>query len=152
MSATAASHASSSAADSESSKNDIIDWTTFNQILEMDEDEVEREFSTSIVTNFFDQAEVTFAQMEKALDEKNLSELSSLGHFLKGSSAALGLTKVKDSCEKIQHLGAGKDEQGLTEIDEEEVSLDKIRSTLAIVRADYEECRSFLVNYFGNTI
>lgn len=149
MSTTAASHAASPAADSESSKNDIIDWTTFNQILEMDEDEVEREFSTSIVTNFFDQAEVTFEQMEKALDEKDLAELSSLGHFLKGSSAALGLTKVKDSCEKIQHLGAGKDEQGLTEIDETDVSLDKIRSTLDIVIADYEECRLFLLNYFG---
>ena len=27
--------------------------------------------------------------------EKDLAELSSLGHFLKGSSATLGLTKVK---------------------------------------------------------
>ena len=28
-------------------------------------------------------------------DKKDLAELSSLGHFLKGSSATLGLTKVK---------------------------------------------------------
>lgn len=33
---------------------------------------------------------------------KNLTELSHLGHFLKGSSATLGFTKVKDECEKIQ--------------------------------------------------
>ena len=35
-------------------------------------------------------------------EAKNLTELSHLGHFLKGSSATLGFTKVKDECEKIQ--------------------------------------------------
>jgi len=39
-------------------------------------------------------------------DGDYLKTLSELGHFLKGSSATLGLTKVKDSCEKIQHYGA----------------------------------------------
>merc|ERR1712225_207877 len=40
---------------------------------------------------------VTFEQilkMDDALEEKDLATLSSLGHFLKGSSATLGLTKV----------------------------------------------------------
>jgi len=35
--------------------------------------------------------------------QQDLQELSSLGHFLKGSSATLGLTKVKDMCEEMQH-------------------------------------------------
>ena len=37
---------------------------TFEQILEMDDDEEEREFSKSIVYGFFEQAEVTFQELE----------------------------------------------------------------------------------------
>lgn len=40
-----------------------------------------------------------------------LAELSSLGHFLKGSSAALGIIKVQASCEKMQHYGNKRDEE-----------------------------------------
>jgi osomolarity two-component system, phosphorelay intermediate protein YPD1 len=42
--------------------------------------------------------------------KKDLKELSSLGHFLKGSSAALGVTKVSSSCQKIEHYGKLRDE------------------------------------------
>jgi hypothetical protein len=37
------------------------------KILEMDDDEEERDFSTSIVFDFFDQAKVTFKNLDKAL-------------------------------------------------------------------------------------
>jgi osomolarity two-component system phosphorelay intermediate protein YPD1 len=46
---------------------DSIDAVTFEQILEMDDDEDEREFSKSIVFGFFEQAEQTFEKMDKAL-------------------------------------------------------------------------------------
>lgn len=46
---------------------DSIDQVTFEQILEMDDDEEEREFSRSIVYGFFDQAETTFKKMDAAL-------------------------------------------------------------------------------------
>jgi len=46
---------------------DQIDPATFEQILEMDEDEVEREFSKSIVYDFFGQADQTFKKMDKEL-------------------------------------------------------------------------------------
>ena len=42
-----------------------IDPATFEQILEMDEDE--REFSKSIVYDFFGQADQTFKKMDKEL-------------------------------------------------------------------------------------
>jgi osomolarity two-component system phosphorelay intermediate protein YPD1 len=45
---------------------DIIDPSTFEQILEMDDDS-EREFSKGIVYGFFDQAETTFEKMDEAL-------------------------------------------------------------------------------------
>jgi osomolarity two-component system phosphorelay intermediate protein YPD1 len=46
---------------------DTIDPATFEQILEMDEDEVDREFSKSIVFDFFGQADSTFAKMDSSL-------------------------------------------------------------------------------------
>lgn len=46
---------------------DTIDPSTFEQILEMDEDEAEREFSQSIVYDFFTQAEGTFVKMDTNL-------------------------------------------------------------------------------------
>jgi osomolarity two-component system phosphorelay intermediate protein YPD1 len=44
-----------------------IDMATFEQILEMDDEEDEKEFSRSIVYGFFIQAEETFEKMDAAL-------------------------------------------------------------------------------------
>lgn len=46
---------------------EILDESTFEQILEMDDDEEDRDFSKSIVYGFFDQAENTYKKMEKEL-------------------------------------------------------------------------------------
>jgi hypothetical protein len=46
---------------------EVIDQATFQQILEMDDDEEERDFSKSIVYDFFEQARNTFGEMDKAL-------------------------------------------------------------------------------------
>jgi HPt (histidine-containing phosphotransfer) domain-containing protein len=62
--------------------------------------------------------------------------LSSLGHFLKGSSAALGLKQLKGSCEDIQHTGALKD--GLSK----DEALEKIEELLAMAKSQYEKVPS----------
>lgn len=46
---------------------DNIDAATFEQILEMDEDDPIREFSRGIVFGFFEQAETTFEKMDEKL-------------------------------------------------------------------------------------
>ena len=46
---------------------DSIDAATFEQILEMDEDDPSREFSRGIVFGFFEQAENTFEKMDENL-------------------------------------------------------------------------------------
>jgi len=127
---------------------DNIDAVTFEQILEMDDDEDEREFSRSIVFGFFDQAEQTFTDMEGALKKSDLPTLSSLGHFLKGSSATLGLTKVKDSCEKIQHYGQKKDEAGTADIPDEKKCLELIKATLVSVKEEYAEVEKILRKFY----
>jgi len=129
---------------------DSIDAVTFEQILEMDDDEDEREFSKSIVFGFFEQAEQTFEKMDKALEKGDLPELSSLGHFLKGSSATLGLTKVKDSCEKIQHYGQLKDEAGTTDEPDERLCLSRIKETLVSVKEEYEEVEKVLKKFYAS--
>ena len=80
--------------------------------------------------------------------EKNLKELSQLGHFLKGSSATLGLTHIKNSCEKIQHLGHMKDEKGESD-KSEDYCLDSIRSELNVLRAEYAKCERALRRFYG---
>lgn len=46
---------------------DNVDMATFSQILEMDDDEAEREFSKPLVFNFFEQVEETFEKMDTAV-------------------------------------------------------------------------------------
>lgn len=129
-------------------KSGDIDQTTFEQILEMDEDPNEREFSQSIVYDFFDQAKETFRKMDENIEEKDLKQLSELGHFLKGSSATLGLTKVKDSCEKIQHYGARKDETGTKDVDDDELSLSRIEATVEVAKKDFTKAETVLKRFY----
>jgi osomolarity two-component system, phosphorelay intermediate protein YPD1 len=83
--------------------------------------------------------------------EKDLATLSSLGHFLKGSSATLGLTKVKDSCAKIQHFGQMKDETGTADEPNEATCLDRIKETLKDVKEEYAEVEKVLKNFDGSS-
>lgn len=124
---------------------DHVDDATFSQILEMDEDS--HDFSMPLVINFFEQADETFAQMDAAVDSKDLNELSKLGHFLKGSSATLGFTKIKDNCQIIQQYGSNLNVDGSAEPDEE-ICLRKIKDALAAVKVDKAELEKTMKNFF----
>ena len=80
-------------------------------------------------------------------EKKDLDQLSHLGHFLKGSSATLGLTKVKDSCEKIQHYGQRRDEEKKIDLTEK-VALDKITECLKRGRVEYQEAKEWLQAWY----
>lgn len=84
--------------------------------------------------------------------DEDLDDLSSLGHFLKGSSATLGLTHVKDGCEKIQHFGARKDETGSTTQPDDKISLKKIDTTVKEVKIAYAKVERFLRRYYGEDL
>jgi len=127
---------------------DNVDLATFSQILEMDDDEADRDFSKPLVFNFFEQAEETFGKMDTALANKDLAELSSLGHFLKGSSATLGFLKVKDSCQVIQQYGHKLNLDGSPEPDEQ-VCLSKITEALQAAKDDMAKLETMLKKFFG---
>jgi osomolarity two-component system, phosphorelay intermediate protein YPD1 len=81
-------------------------------------------------------------------EKKDLAQLSALGHFLKGSSATLGLTKVKDSCEKIQHFGAHKDETGTKEEPDSEKCLQNCKTTIEQAKAEFKEVEAALKRFY----
>ncbi|KAG6329758.1 hypothetical protein ID866_9332 [Astraeus odoratus] len=129
------------------SSKPVIDKESFQQILDLDDDG-DRSFSRGMVNDYFDQAATTFKKMDDAFTKRDLAELSALGHFLKGSSATLGIARVQESCEKIQHLG------NRTEPDKEpgpkeaklsaEEALARIKSLLSRVKDDYEVAKKDL--------
>ncbi|RGP76040.1 osomolarity two-component phosphorelay intermediate ypd1 [Fusarium longipes] len=139
---------------------DNIDMATFEQILEMDEPG-DSEFSHSIVFGFFDQVDETFVEIEQALrtstdyclshafnrEDEDLEKLSSLGHFLKGSSATLGLVKIRDGCEAIQRYGKNENLDG-SELKDDEKCLKLIRECFAVVKTDYKEVEKLLKQYY----
>jgi len=127
--------------------NGSIDAATFEQILEMDDDEDERDFSKQLVYDFFQQADTTFEKMDANLKKKDFKTLSELGHFLKGSSATLGLSKVKDSCEKIQHYGQKKDETGTDDITEDE-ALELLQTTIVQVKEEFSDVEKVLKSFY----
>jgi len=81
--------------------------------------------------------------------EKDLPELSSLGHFLKGSSATLGFNKVRDSCQVIQQYGHKQTLDGTDEPDED-VCLKKITDALKTVKVDFAELEKELKIFFNS--
>ena len=99
-----------------------------------------------ILISFFPMSLLTKSLFRR--QQKDLDSLSSLGHFLKGSSATLGLTKVKDSCEKIQHFGARKDEAGNPAPFDDAKYLSLIKSTLDVVKAEYKEAERILRQFY----
>lgn len=81
----------------------LVAWPVFDELIGMDEDE--EGFSKTLFQTFVDQFKETIDQIKDGLANKNLDQLSSLGHYLKGSAAALGLVKISTQCERIQNYG-----------------------------------------------
>jgi osomolarity two-component system, phosphorelay intermediate protein YPD1 len=81
-------------------------------------------------------------------DAGNLEELSSLGHFLKGSSATLGFNKIRDSCQIIQQYGHRMTVDGTPETDDK-VCLKKIGEALKAVKVDSAVLEKLMKTFFG---
>jgi osomolarity two-component system phosphorelay intermediate protein YPD1 len=126
-----------------------INMETLNQLFEMDDDP-QHSFSKSIILDYVNQATSTFDKMKQALDSKDLEQYAKLGHFLKGSSATIGLTKVEQTCEKIQHIQASADDASLPAIDTA-TALTRGAELLTRLRREYDEaiqcvCKIYEVN------
>lgn len=79
---------------------------------------------------------------------RDLNELSTLGHFLKGSSATLGFNKIRDSCQVVQQYGHKLTVDGVSEPDEN-VCLKKIAEALQAAKVDTAELEKQMKKFFG---
>lgn len=138
-------------APADSSTKVIIDGEMLRQLRELDDDDT-HEFSRDLVHGYFKQAESTFSEMDTAFAARDLEQLSHHGHFLKGSSATLGVIQVQGICEKIQHLGQRTDPDKKAEIKEAKLSpeeaLARIKPLLARVKVECAEAKKWLMNYY----
>ncbi|KAG2060638.1 histidine-phosphotransfer domain, HPT domain-containing protein, partial [Suillus hirtellus] len=115
---------------------DIIDMEVFDQIVELDDGD--SSFVSAMVTEYLGQVDSTFNKMDKAMETKDLIEISQLGHFLKGSSAALGVKQVSSTCEKIQNIAKG------TPTDK---TIEEVTSLLKRVKEEYGAAKIWLLEY-----
>lgn len=131
----------------------LVDWQVFSELIAMDEDE--EGFSEGLFQTFVDQFEDTFKELDENMKEGNLEKISSLGHYLKGSAAALGLTKIAEQCERIQNYGH-KDNFDDFEVDEQKDGNDKwlafIKDALQKARVDFDASRKALNQYFDDEL
>lgn len=118
----------------------IVDAETLEQLKQIDED---GEFRETIIHNYFDQAETTFKEMDEAFANREFDKLANLGHYLKGSSAAIGVLKVKASCERIQHCN-----QTSLEIPSS-AKLEEMANMLNAVRSENAEAREYIKKHYG---
>ena len=58
------------------------------------------------------------------------------------------MTKVKDSCEKIQHFGAFKDETGTHDEPDTEVCLKNCKTTIAQAKEEFKEVEKLLRRFY----
>lgn len=80
--------------------------------------------------------------------ERDCTKLSSLGHFLKGSSAALGVIGVRESCELIQNYGNLRDEKAGKNLTPEE-ALSEISKVLEHAKKDFKKAEDWFEGWYG---
>ncbi|VUC33729.1 unnamed protein product [Clonostachys rosea] len=129
---------------SEKRAKKVLDIEVFNQILEMDDDPVQREFSSEIVLSFFEETEKVLTSIEEEVEQANFPLLACLGERVKGSAATLGLEKVSESGRKIHCFGFRKTEDGASHEDDDSMSLGRIRNEVAVMREELIHARKAL--------
>ncbi|GAA5985609.1 hypothetical protein JCM10908_007040 [Rhodotorula pacifica] len=127
--------------------DEVVDMEVFNQLLEIDDDD-EREFSKGLAYDYIQQAETTIDQIKEALRTHDLESLSARGHFLKGSSAALGLRRVQHSCEALQHFGKCLDAHGEGPECDTQEALRRCRILLGRLVREQKDAKEWLENFF----
>ncbi|CUM54196.1 unnamed protein product [Debaryomyces tyrocola] len=131
----------------------LIEWSVFSELVAMDEDE--EGFSKSLFQTFVDQVLETFKEIDENLEIKNFDKISGLGHYLKGSAAALGLEKISSQCERIQNYGHKVNFDNFKLKDnndqkDDEFWIKLIEDALNKARDGFANSRKALNNYFDD--
>ncbi len=77
-----------------------------------------------------------------------MGELSRLGHFLKGSSATLGVAQVRNACEQIQYLGRLVHPEDHSAAIAEPEALSRISKQLQVASGALAEAEQFFNQFY----
>ncbi|KAG8978333.1 hypothetical protein FRB94_013717 [Tulasnella sp. JGI-2019a] len=129
----------------EDSNQPPIDMNTFQEILDLGEDD--ESFSKSVVQTYYSQADETLEEMEKALARKDLAQLFSLAYFLKDSSLALGVTKVQATCWTIHINSQLKEDDRSGDLDKDE-AVKRIGLLVERVGGEIDEAKKWFNKFY----
>lgn len=134
------------------------------------DDDDSRDFSKGLAQQYVEQAAETFDSMDEALcvyccihiqsatqslirlvrydrSAKDLDRLSKLGHFLKGSSASIGLVSVSKNCAAMQNYGSCKDEAGTSNISSED-ALKNCTDLIPKLKVEQTKAKKWLEEFY----
>jgi len=136
----------------------LVVQALFDQNLEMDDDQVLREFTFELVEGFFVQALQKFPEMtaylsdEKLTKQERLKKLYADGHYLKGSSSGIGLAELPNVFEKICEVtDVRPDEPGAAPRvrEGEDLRLSKVGPLLSQAKREFNKVRPVLQRFYG---
>ena len=140
-----------------------VDKDIFKQILDMDEDDPDQIFSKEIVFGFFEQVQDSLKKMHESMYEYtpsalyfrllhwrihhshwresgDLKKLSAQGHYLKGSSATIGLKRIRDACEVIQSLELNANTKE---------TMDLAKKKISVIKEGCDEAEKDMKKFYG---
>lgn len=88
-------------------------------------------FLQELLTVYREEFEKKYAELEKAIDEKDFSTIREAGHYLKGASANLSLPALREAAWKMETAGANSD-------------LKAAREALLALKTEYQRIQEFL--------
>ncbi len=80
-----------------------LNLDTLQQLLDMDDLDSNHEFSSSLLSDYFIQVVEKLEELKTLLRDGDIVGVGKVGHFLKGSSAAIGALSAQRICDDIQH-------------------------------------------------
>jgi len=100
---------------------------------------LDKEQLSNVVSLFFEHSEERLKSLKTAIDTRNLDEVESISHSLKGSCANMGATLLSSLCNKILQSARGGELPG------------DIQDKLVEVNAEYEYVRNHLAQELGSS-
>ncbi|MDI6698318.1 MAG: Hpt domain-containing protein [Candidatus Saccharicenans sp.] len=73
-------------------------------------------FLQELLTIYREEFEKKYAELEKAVDQKDFQTIREAGHYLKGASSNLSLPALKEAAWKMETAGASNDLQAAREV------------------------------------
>ncbi|OBA26967.1 hypothetical protein HANVADRAFT_24163 [Hanseniaspora valbyensis NRRL Y-1626] len=118
----------------------------------VDTDLSQNGFSRDLLSQLKDQCKETFGKIDSLINNKgDLKEISSLGHFLKGSSSALGLPRIAYYCELIQNIALKKELKFVCSLNDD-LLYQFLKQSLDCAQQEFHDTLDKLNVYYKNTL